>query len=123
VQKTAEALPSKVRTLVEAMRMNEAIEEILQLVRQVNKYMETQAPWMLAKTDLPAAGRVLYTATEALRISAVQLCPVMPLKTAAVLEILGAQGSVDGWGGLKPGVKLPAYDALFPRIEIEKPVG
>ena len=51
----------------------------------LNKYMEAQAPWKLAKTDMKAANRVLYTAAEGLRIATIMLAPVMPEKTAACL--------------------------------------
>lgn len=116
----ANALEGKIVQLVDAMKIHEAINETLNLVRQMNKYMEVQAPWKLAKEDLAAAGRVLYTAMEALRIAAVSLSPVMPEKTDQVLAVLGAQGSGFAWGGLKPGTQLQTHDALFPRIEVEK---
>jgi methionyl-tRNA synthetase len=119
VRQAGGALADRVAACVEQLRIHEAIEEILQLVRQVNKYLESAAPWKLAKTDLEKAGTVLFTATEALRISAVLLQPVMPRKSGQVLEILGAQGTGPVWGGLKPGTELKAHDALFPRIEIE----
>jgi methionyl-tRNA synthetase len=113
-------LNAKVQGLVNDLRIHEAIDEVINLVRLVNRYMETQAPWKLAKTDVPAAGRVLYVAAEALRLSAALLAPVMPSKTKKVLEILGAENSGLSWGELKPGTKLQTHDALFPRIEIEK---
>ncbi|MBP7163594.1 MAG: methionine--tRNA ligase [Candidatus Omnitrophica bacterium] len=119
VQQTGGALPGRVAACVEQLRIHDAIEEVLQLVRQVNKYLEAAAPWKLAKTDLEKAGTVLFTATEALRICAVLLQPVMPCKSGQVLDVLGAQGSSPVWGGLKPGAGLKAHDALFPRIEIE----
>lgn len=117
---TAHALKHKTPLLVEQMRIHEAIEEALQLVRHTNKYMEVQAPWKLVKDDMIAAGRVLYTCMEALRIAAVFLAPVMPSKTAKVLEVLGAQGTGQDWGALTPGTTLQIHDALFPRIEIEE---
>jgi len=83
--------------------------------------MEVQAPWKLAKTDLAAAGRVLYCASEALRLSAVLLKAVMPEKAGVVLGILGAEGSGLTWGELRSGVALPSFPPLFPRIEAEKP--
>ena len=55
--------------------------------------METMAPWKLAKSDNNAAGKVLFTAAEALRISAVLLAPVMPNRTQIVLETFNAAGS------------------------------
>ncbi len=118
IEKQAQALPTKVRALINAFKVQEAIEEIIVLVRAVNKYIETQAPWKVAKENLAAAGNILYTATEGLRISAVLLSPVMPEKTAIVLEILGAQGTRPEWGKLRAGTKLKAHEALFPRIEV-----
>ena len=117
IRNYAQDLGEKVFLLINALRVDEAIEAILQLVRQVNKYVEQQAPWKVAKTDLKAATRILYTATEALRLSAVLLSPVMPKKCDEVLDILGAVGTGVGWGKLKPGTKLKSHGPLFPRID------
>jgi len=106
---------------IESMRVSEAIETTLQYIRSVNKYMETMAPWKLAKSDNDAAGKVLFTAAEALRISAVLLAPVMPNRTQIVLETFNAAGSSLEWGGLTPGKSLKKHDVLFPRIDVKKP--
>ena len=106
---------------IESMRVSEAIETTLQYIRSVNKYMETMAPWKLAKSDKDAAGKVLFTAAEALRISAVLLAPVMPNRTQIVLETFNAAGSRLEWGGLTPGKSLKKHDVLFPRIDVKKP--
>ena len=105
---------------IESMQVNEAIETTLQYIRSVNKYMETMAPWKLAKSDNDAAGKVLFTAAEALRISAVLLAPVMPNRTQIVLETFNAAGSSLEWGGLTPGKSLNKHDVLFPRIDPKK---
>ena len=105
---------------IESMQVNEAIETTLQYIRSVNKYMETMAPWKLAKSDNDAAGKVLFTAAEALRISAVLLAPVMPNRTQIVLETFNATGSSLEWGGLTPGKSLNKHDVLFPRIDPKK---
>ena len=105
---------------IESMRVSEAIETTLQYIRSVNKYMETMAPWKLAKSDKDAAGKVLFTAAEALRISAVLLAPVMPNRTQIVLETFNAAGSSLEWGGLTPGKSLNKHDVLFPRINVKK---
>ena len=117
---TAENLNSTIGGLIKNFKIHEAIEETLQVVRRVNKYLEQQAPWKVAKQDLKRAGTILYTATETLRISAVLLSPVMPGKTDIVLDILGAAGTAPTWGGLKSGTKLKTHEALFPRIEVTK---
>ena len=86
VKKNGIEVVEDVWSQIESMCVNDAIETTLQYVRSVNKYMETMAPWKLAKIDPDAAGKVLFTAAEALRISAVLLAPVMPNRTQIVLE-------------------------------------
>ena len=105
---------------IEVMRVNEAIEIILQFVRSINKYIETKAPWKLAKEEPEIAGKVLFTAAEALRVSAVLLSPIMPNRTQTVLETLGATESGLDWGGLTSGIEIKLHDPLFPRINIKK---
>ncbi len=114
-----QALSGRVENLLKEYKVDAAINEIMNLVRAVNKYMEVQAPWKLAKTDLASAGRVLYVATEALRLAAVLLGAVIPEKSGQVLDVLGARGAGLAWGGLKPGTKLALHPPLFPRIETD----
>lgn len=120
VQKNAESVIATVNKLIEKMRINEAIEEILQFVRSINRYMEQQAPWKLVKTDKSAAARVLYTAAEALRVSALLLQPVMPNRTEIILETLDVSGTELKWGILKSGTVIKKHAPLFPRIKVEK---
>jgi len=105
---------------IEVMRVNEAIEIILQFVRSINKYIETKAPWKLAKEEPEIAGKILFTAAEALRVSAILLSPIMPNRTQTVLETLGATESGLDWGGLTSGIEIKLHDPLFPRINIKK---
>ncbi len=117
IRKQAMGLDTVVRDKILDMRINEAIEETLQLVRNVNKYLEHKAPWKVVKTDKEYTGTILYTATEALRIAAVLLSPVMPSKINVVLDVLGAEGTEPSWGCLEEGRLLKDHEALFPRLE------
>ncbi len=107
----------RVKELINAMRVNEAIEESMQFIRSVNRYMEEQAPWKQVKEDKAAAGRTLYTAAESLRLGAILLHPVMPNRTREVLNTLQAQNLDLEWGGLIPGTVLNPHKPLFPRID------
>ncbi|VAX35619.1 Methionyl-tRNA synthetase [hydrothermal vent metagenome] len=118
IQEYAAQLEDKVKQLVSTLHIHEAIDVTLTLIRKVNKYMEVQAPWAVAKTDLSRAGTILYTATESVRLTAVLLAPVMPSKTKDVLEILDAIDTGMTWGELKSGVQLKSHEALFPRLEL-----
>ena len=118
VRDEAESLGPRVDELINRMRVNEALEEILQFIRSINRYMESQAPWKLVKTDHSAAGRVLYTAAEALCIGALLLAPVMPNRTRLVLDSLCAGDRCREWGGLIPGRHIQLHPHLFPRIDV-----
>ena len=120
IKALANALPQKIKQMIDSYKVQEAVSSVLDFVRILNKYVEVQAPWKLAKTDIKAAERVIYTATEGLRIAAIMLEPVMPLKIATVLDVLGATGTVPIWGQLKSGTVLKTHPPLFPRIEVEK---
>ncbi len=115
------------RSLVETLAINQVIEEILGLVRAVNRYLEVRAPWNLAKDESGAEllATTLYTSAEALRIAGVLLGPVMPTRTGDLLRQLGASPESEGgydaltsWGGLEPGDPVPGGEGLFPRLEL-----
>ena len=120
IKEQANALPLRIKELINDYKVQEAVTTTLGFVDTLNKYVEAQAPWKLAKTDMPAANRVLYTAAEGLRIATIMLAPVMPEKTSKVLEILSAENTKPEWGALKPGTVLKTHPPLFPRIEVEK---
>jgi len=116
----------KVRSFVEQFSIHAAIEETLQLVRAINREFTEAEPWALAKTDKVEAGRVLARAAEGIRIAAVLLTPVMPIKTREVLERLGISiqqtFSWDDtlWGDQLTGKIAVHGDALFPRYQTLK---
>ncbi len=112
---SVEALVNNMDIKIKEMKINESIEEIMQFVRSINKYMEHQKPWFLVKEDKNNAARVLYTAGESIRIAAVLLSPVMPNRCADVLHVFDS-GKSTKWGQLKSGSKLNDHKALFPRI-------
>ena len=71
----------------------------------------------MVKEDKIAAGSILYTAGEALRLGAVLLSPIMPNRTAILLDALNVNNKDKSWGGLKSGVVLKNHEPLFPRIK------
>ena len=123
----AKSLPESVKSKIEAYQLNQAVEEILELVRATNRYVELNRPWDLAKNGATERlGTVLYSAAESLRICAILLTPIMPGKCRGIREQLGLDGGKNvgleycDWGGLKAGTKVKPGDSLFPRLQ--KPV-
>jgi len=118
------------QTLFGNVRFSNALESLWELVRALNKYVDTAAPWTLAKEGkTEELQMVMYTLLEFLRKIAVHLLPVMPGTARTLLEQLGQTVDADAvflpdeiasFGGLQPGVKVAAASNLFPRVEKEK---
>ena len=122
------ALVGQVRLLVGRLRIFEALETVMQFVRQLNRYFNDEAPWKLAKDPAQheRLGTVLYNIAEGLRIASVLLEPAMPTKAQQVRTDLGlgdyAFADLETWGQAAPGTKIPAEAAiLFPKSDTGKP--
>ena len=111
-------------------RFSHALDALWELVRALNKYVDTAAPWTLAKKgDSERLGTVLYTLLECMRKVAVHLWPVMPAKAEQMLKQLGLAFNskntllpteLERFGLLAPGGKVAPASNLFPRIEQEE---
>lgn len=119
---TAHGLLDRVREAMEAQAISRALETIFELVALANRYVDTQAPWALRKTDPVRMASVLWTLAEVIRHLAVLTQPFMPASSSRILDQL-AQGSdrrgfaALGPGGtpLEPGTVLPKPAGVFPR--------
>ncbi len=121
----AERVGADVDRHVREFSTQRALTSLWELVSAGNKYVETQAPWKLAKApeQREALGRVIYDLLEALRITAALLAPFLPETSARMLESLGdppGAATLDEalrWGGLPGGSRTRVVPALFPRVE------
>ncbi len=101
-----------------------ALVAVWEWVAALNRYVDAQAPWVLAK-DPGQAGRlstVLYTLAEALRVLGVLLDPFLPDSAAGIRRQLGLGGvprlaDLEPWGRLAAGTRVEKAAALFPRVE------
>jgi methionyl-tRNA synthetase len=101
-----------------------ALERIWEVVRGLNRYVESQAPWQLAKHE--GGGRALdetlYDLAEGLRVVAVALAAYVPDTSAGILTALGADPVDLAWDGVAYGrggtlVGIEPAAPLFPRID------
>jgi methionyl-tRNA synthetase len=118
--------------LLSELAFHRALSRLWEYVRLVNRYIDEQAPWVLARD--PAQRRqldtVLYNQLEGLRIIGLLLFPFMPYTAASLWRQLGITEEVSTqrlatgmvWGGLRPGTSIRPGAHLFPRIEASRPV-
>ena len=125
----AEGTPDKARQHMDELQFSLALQDIWQLVGECNRYIDVNAPWVLAKTDegKERLKTIMYVLCECIRIVAILIAPTMPRTPARIYEQLGiAEGELTGWesasrfGLLPAGTKVQKGEALFPRIDVKK---
>ena len=103
-----------------------ALNEIFKVISRANKYIDENAPWVLAKSEEnhPRLARVLYNLLETVRICAGLLTPFMPATAEEINRRLGSPvadwDSLNRYGILPAEVATVAGPVLFPRIDMEK---
>ncbi len=115
-----DGLAGRVGELFDRADITTALEQIWQLVRRCNRYVEERAPWQLAKNPADAArlDTALATLAEALRAITVMLHPYMPVATEKLLAALAApdlgfdRARFAARGG---GRTVTALEPLFPK--------
>ncbi|HEV3094490.1 MAG TPA: methionine--tRNA ligase [Solirubrobacteraceae bacterium] len=114
-----EGLAERVAELIDRVELTAALDEIWTGVRRLNRYVEEQAPWKLAKdeTRWDELMRVLLSLAEGLRVVSVLLHPYLPNSTMTVLGALNARdvslaSAAFGRGDLRAVNALPP---LFPK--------
>jgi methionyl-tRNA synthetase len=126
MQELAEGILEKVLGHLKVLAYHKALDEIWSLVSFINKYIDTNQPWALAKSP-EMHGRlstVIYSSLEGLRFLALYLCPFIPDSAEKIYGTLGIVRSMRettmkdfSWGGLVPGAGLEKAEPLFPRME------
>ena len=122
----ASSLRDKYEEQMEKYAFQNALNEIFKVISRANKYIDENAPWVLAKDEAqkPRLTRVLYNLLETVRICAGLLQPFMPDTAAEIGKRLGGADlswdSLNAFGTLPREAVTVAGPALFPRIDMEK---
>lgn len=102
-----------------------AVEAAWSVVRFLNKYIDTRAPWALAKTNDPALGPVLASMLLCLRAAEGLVRPTLPTTADAIAEQLGLEpltqwDLIGDLSSLPKGTKLQSPRPIFPRLDLTK---
>jgi methionyl-tRNA synthetase len=112
-------LTPRVRELLDRAEVTQALETIWQRVRRLNRFVEEQAPWQLAKDEERAADldRVLTTLVEGLRVVATLLWPWLPQSMDKLLDALGSPDRAVDDARLEAGrvQRVTKLEPLFPK--------
>ena len=119
---TVLSLNTKITNKMNDLRVGEAIEEIFEVLRRCNKYIDETTPWTLAKdeTKQDRLKTVLYNLCESIRICATYLQAFLPDTANKIFEQLNTDimsiESTKEFGAL-PKTTLNPPVHLFDRID------
>ena len=117
--------PSKVEEKMNSFKTMEALDEIFEIFRRSNKYIDETTPWILAKDEnkQERLKTVLYNLLESIRSGAVLLQPFLPETAEKIFEQLNTNNkSIESinFDGLEDHTKLNQPEPLFVRINKEE---
>jgi methionyl-tRNA synthetase len=121
-----DGLLEAVRARIDEVELTAALDEIWRRIKRLNRYVQDEEPWKLAKNPAQAerVDQVLYTLAEGLRVVSVLLHAFMPGKSEQLLAALGREDlSLEDarLGAVPGGASVGELGQLFPRVEAEAP--
>ena len=120
------ALRDQYEAEMEKYAFQNGLALVFKVISRANKYIDENAPWVLAKTEegKPRLAKVLYNLLETIRVCGGLLTPFMPATSEEIAKRLGGArmdwDSLNTFGVLPADVATVAGPALFPRIDMEK---
>jgi methionyl-tRNA synthetase len=110
------------------LAFHKALIAVWEIIGRVNKYIDSMAPWVLAKSDTNRLKTVLSNILEILKIVSVLLWPFMPETAEKIQNLLGLPrtgedirfADVGEWGKVVAVEPVSKAIQLFPRIEKDK---
>ncbi|MDY6972931.1 MAG: methionine--tRNA ligase, partial [Thermodesulfobacteriota bacterium] len=114
--------------LMKELGFHKALAAIWRVIGKVNKYIDTMAPWLLAKSDRARLSTVIFHVIETLKIISALIWPFMPQSAEKIQDQLGLTNKgqdlsledLRRWGNAGSTRSTTKGPALFPRIETKK---
>jgi methionyl-tRNA synthetase len=121
-----EGIADAVCAHIDEVELTAALDEIWRRIKLLNRYVQDEQPWQLAKDEAEAEhlDQVLYTLAEGLRVVSVLLHPFIPTSAERLLAALGREElglDTARLGAVEGGAKVSELGQLFPRVEAEAP--
>ena len=113
----------KIEDNIDKFRVADSLENVLDIYRRCNKYIDETMPWVLAKDESKKErlSTVLYNLMESIRIATVYLQAYLPDTADSIFDQINTNirtyDSVFEFGEYDNGTKVNPASVLFQRIE------
>ncbi len=116
-------LVNNIASKINDLAFSQALELIIELSNQANKWFNDQAPWNLAKNNkISEMQQVLYQTLENIRVIAILLLAFMPYSANKILDLLNInqpERDIAHLGqAMKSGNKINQPEIIFPQLKI-----
>ena len=117
--------PKKVADKMEHLRIADALDQIWNLIRRTNKYIDETTPWVLGKyeSQKDRLATVLYNLCESIRFISSLIAPFLPETSAKINEQVNISKtdleSLHSFDGTAAGTKVNRGEAIFPRLDVK----
>ena len=112
------------RAAMDDFAFHRGLETIWRFLSEINGYVVSREPWKVLKEGGTSGklSRILYSASEGVRLAAGLLWPFMPSTSRKIFALLGAAAEDPKladleWGHLPTGAAIAPAETLFPRVD------
>ena len=110
------------------LSFHKALMAIWEVIGKLNKYIDSMAPWVLAKSDRERLSTVIFHIIESLKIISALLWPFIPDTSERMQSLLSLSKTgkdlkledIREWGKERPLRAISGAPHLFPRVEVKK---
>ena len=113
----------KVNEKMDNLRIADSLDEVFEIFKRCNKYIDETTPWILAKDEskLDRLSTVMYNLVESIRIGAVLLQAYLPDTASSIFNQINTDitsyDTIGEFGKYVSGTKIGEAKVLFQRIE------
>ena len=105
-------------------RLKDGLEQVVELAREGNRYLNEHEPWRLYKRDVQAAGEILGASIQIVASIGILLQPFLPSASKKICLSLTGKASLPwrsaGQTIIKPGTRVRSLQPLFHKVNAEK---
>lgn len=124
ILRTLRESPRIIDEKLEHFRLKEALEQVIQLAREGNRYFNENEPWQTIKTDPSKAEQTLGIAIQIVATLAIELQPFLPTTASQIQKNILTDQKINwkqaGQIILGPGRKIQPMNPLFHKVSARK---
>jgi len=113
------SVKDEIFTCYETLQYAKAMRIVMDCADQLNKYIDSQAPWSVVKDDAEKAARICTAGLNGLRLLAIYLLPVLPRITSDIATYLSCSLLWKDVDSVLENHSIQPYTHIAQRLELD----